>query len=217
MKMPKLFIFDMDGLIFDSERVFMHKLGEVMKEYGYELSEEFYVTLLGLCGDNLKKAMSDKYGEDYPCEEISTNARNNTILYVKDGKLAIKEGIIPLLEFISSKNIPCAVASSTPTKHVKMYLETAGIDKFFSFVIGGECVAVSKPNPDIFQKTCREAGVDPTEAIVLEDSENGILAAYRAKIPVVCIPDMKYPSDEHVKMTAHVLEKADMLIDILEV
>lgn len=216
MKMPKLVIFDMDGLIFDTERLFMREMNKVMKTYGYSISEEQYVQLLGLCDEVLSDKMADMFGKDYPFKEISDKTRERTGKCAENGELKIKEGIPKLLSFFKNENIPCTVASSTYTKYVKKYLEIAGIDSFFKDITGGDCVKRSKPDPEIFETACKKFGVNPKEALVLEDSENGILAAYRAGIPVVCVPDMKYPSAEYTKKTALCIEKADMLIKNLE-
>ncbi len=79
------------------------------------------------------------------------------------------------------------------------YLRLANLDNYFAFVIGGDQVPRSKPNPDIFLAACQRAGIRPEAALVLEDSENGILAASNGNIPVVCIPDLKVPSEETKK------------------
>ena len=216
MKKPKLVIFDMDGLIFDSERLFMRELKKVMKDYGYELTEEIYIRLLGLNSDLLKEEMLGIYGEDYPIAEISIKARENVTVCARNGDLTVKEGIRELLEFLENENIPCTVASSTGIRYVKEYLQIAGLDGYFSDITGGESVKRSKPEPDIFLKACEKFGVKPKDALVLEDSENGIRAAHAAGIRVVCIPDMKYPSREFLNMTRLCIDRADKLISYLK-
>lgn len=216
MKMPELVIFDMDGLIFDSERLFMREMNNVMKNYGYSITEEQYVSLLGLCDGMLISKMKEMFGDDYPFKEISSKTREKTTLCAKNGELKIKDGIIELLKFFKEHNVPCTVASSTYAVHVKKYLEISGIDSYFKDITGGDSVKRSKPEPDIFLIACKKFGIKPENALVLEDSENGITAAYRAGIPVVCIPDMKYPDEEHLKKTALCLKTADMLIQNLK-
>lgn len=216
MKMPELVIFDMDGLIFDTERLFMRELGKVMENYGYTLTEEIYVQLLGLSDKALMDKMSETYGKGYPFKEISLKTRENMSECAKNGDLTIKDGIPELLEFLKSAVIPCTVASATHTEYVEKYLRIAGLDGFFSDITGGDCVKRSKPYPDIFERACEKFGVNPENALVMEDSENGITASYRAGIPVVCVPDMKYPSEKHLAMTLLCLNRADELIYYLK-
>lgn len=187
----KLVIFDMDGLMFDSERLFKDKLSEAMAERGYTLELEVYLSTLGANSDSSRRIMLTRYGEDYPYEEISAAARRAFNEYVMKNGIPIKSGIPELLQYLNGCGIRCAVASSTRSELVKMYLEMSRLDGYFDIVIGGEAVKLSKPAPDIFLKACCEAGVKPSEALVLEDSENGILAAVNGGIPVICIPDMK--------------------------
>lgn len=214
MKTPKKIIFDMDGVIFDSESVFMRELGEVMKPYGYVMRRENYIQTLGLTADALKSLVLDIYGADYPHEELSAITRDRVGRIARKGELPIKDGIIELLSWLKEKNIQCAVASSTKKRYVTEYLNAAGIAGYFDTVIGGDDVARSKPAPDIFLAALGNAA--PCDALVLEDSENGICAAANAGIPVICIPDMVFPSGEVRKLTAAVVASAKEVIDLME-
>lgn len=191
--MIKKAIFDMDGLIFDSERLFMNCLAEIMAQHGYSLTEEIYVNTLGLAKADCEIYMKSVYGADYPFMEISAAARDKMVILAQEG-LSVKEGIRDLLEWLTSRKITCTVASSTETRYIRLYLEASGLIGYFSELIGGETVVKSKPEPDIFLKAL---GSEQKEnAIIFEDSENGLIAAQRAGIRVICIPDMKRPSED---------------------
>ena len=110
--------------------------------------------------------------------------------------LRVKPGIRQLLGWLCEHHKNCAVVSSTHAKYVRKYLEYAGIDSYFKEVIGGDMVERSKPEPDIFLLGCEKTGVTPEEAVVLEDSENGIRSASRAGIATICVPDLKYPGEQ---------------------
>ncbi|MBQ3425946.1 MAG: beta-Ala-His dipeptidase [Clostridia bacterium] len=213
MKTPKKVIFDMDGLIFDSERVFMRELGEVMKPHGYIMRRENYLKTLGLTADALKGKVLEIYGEDYPHEEFSEITRVRVGEIARAGKLPVKEGIRELLAWLKERNIPCAVASSSKRRYVLDYLNAAGLEDYFETVIGGDDVSCSKPEPDVFLAALGD--IPPEEALVLEDSENGIIAASRAGIPVICIPDMLYPRDEIKALTAAVVASAKGVLDMI--
>lgn len=212
---PEKVIFDMDGLIFDTENLFMRELGKVMAEGGYTLTRERYVKTLGLTGEILKNTMLEYYGSDYPHAEMSRKARASVDKAALNGELTVKPGIRDLLVHLKEKGIPCAVASSTHTVYVEKYLTAAGLRGYFDEVIGGEMAARSKPAPDIFLKALN--GTKPVKALVLEDSENGIKAAHAAGIPVICIPDMVYPSPECEAMTVSVVNSAADVVNMLDV
>lgn len=215
MNIPKLAIFDMDGLIFDSERLFMNMKHTILKEYGYPAREEDYVKTIGLAGQQLRDKLAELYGQEYPADEISRKARTKVNEYMESHGPDIKPGIGTLLKCFRKHQILCCVASSSRHEYVEKYLKLAHLDNYFSFIIGGEEVARSKPEPDIFLAACKRAHINPSDAIVLEDSENGIRAAFAANIPAVCIPDLKQPSPEIVEKAAVVLKSADELIPFI--
>ena len=214
LAIPALAIFDMDGLIFDTERLFMTTKDGVMKEYGYTQQKDDYIHTLGTCGQQLLDILHRLYGDDYPAEEISQKCRTLVTEKIRRDGPPVKPGIPELLAWFASNNIPCCVASSTKHDIVVEYLRLAKLDKYFAYVIGGDQVQRSKPNPDIFPCCCQRTDIKPEHALVLEDSENGILAASNANIPVVCIPDLKVPSEEIAKKTAAIVPDATAVISL---
>ena len=214
LTIPALAIFDMDGLIFDTERLFMTTKDGVMKEYGYTQQKDDYIHTLGTCGQQLLDILHRLYGDDYPAEDISQKCRTLVTEKIRRDGPPVKPGIPELLAWFASNNIPCCVASSTKHDIVVEYLRLAKLDKYFAYVIGGDQVQRSKPNPDIFLAACQRTDIKPEHALVLEDSENGILAASNANIPVVCIPDLKAPSEEIAKKTAAIVPDATAIISL---
>ena len=214
LTIPALAIFDMDGLIFDTERLFMTTKDGVMKEYGYTQQKNDYIHPLGTCGQQLLDILHRLYGDDYPAEETSQKCRTLVPKKIRRDGPPVKPGIPELLAWFASNNIPCCVASSTKHDIVVEYLRLAKLDKYFAYVIGGDQVQRSKPNPDIFLAACQRTDIKPEHALVLEDSENGILAASNANIPVVCIPDLKVPSEEIAKKTAAIVPDATAVISL---
>lgn len=203
----KAFLFDMDGLIFDTERLFMEQLAVVMKEYGYTLTREIYCETLGIGGQRLISIMQSYYGANYPFEEISRETVRRVNRTAEMEGLAIKPEIPEVLGFLKERGIPCAVASSTKSETVRNYLEKAGLFPYFREIIGGEMVERSKPEPDIFLLTCERLGERPQDCVVLEDSENGVRAAVRAGCKVICVPDLKEPSPEVAEQAAFLVQR----------
>lgn len=212
MRLPDLFIFDMDGLIFDSERAFMETLAAVMKEHGYTLTRDRYVHTLGLSMADTRKVMLGFYGPDYPYEEISQEGRRRLNARAAEKPLPVKKGIPELLSFLEERGVPRCVASSSPRETVRTYLASAGLADRFDFVVCGDDITHSKPDPEIFLLCCRHFGTAPEDAVVLEDSENGIRAAVNGRIPVICIPDMKTPAPELLERTLFTVSSAEDVI-----
>ena len=119
----KAFLFDMDGLIFDTEQLFMEQLAIVMKEHGYTLTKEFYIQSLGLTGETLKSLMCGAYGEEYPFAELSAESRRRVSIVAETVGLRVKPGIRQLLGWLCEHHKNCAVVSSTHAKYVRKYLE----------------------------------------------------------------------------------------------
>lgn len=211
LNLPKLAIFDMDGLLFDTERIFMNSKAAVHKKYGYSLSLEDYAQTISLFGVNRYKKLIEQYGEDYPADEIFREARAIADAEIEENGPNVKPGIEDLLIFFGSHGVTCCVASSTPRKSVALTVERGGLSQYFDFFLCGDEITRSKPDPEMFLKACEKAGVGAAEAIVLEDSENGLLAAFAGGIPAICIPDLKqHGTDIADRLTALVTTAEDV-------
>lgn len=206
-------IFDMDGLIFDTENLFMNEQKKALEKRGYTLTREKYVQTLGLTGTALSKKLKSLFGEDYPEKEVTAEVRSELGVIAETEGLPVKRGIRELIGVFKENGIPCVIASSTHTKYIEKYLKTAGLDGCFSEITGGECVKNSKPAPDIFIKAAGKT--NPENTVVFEDSMNGIKAAYAAGMPVICIPDMVEPDEETRKLTYAVASNAEEAADMI--
>lgn len=208
MKLPKLAVFDMDGLLFDSERILMEENAKVMEEHGYRQTFSDYVQTIGTAGDTFFSTLRRIYGEDYPAEDIAGESARRCVQRLMTEGVPIKPGIPELLAFLQEQNIPCCVATSTKRPSAEAMLEKAGIRNAFSYVVTSSDVERSKPEPDIFLLACKKNETLPEHALVLEDSQNGVLAAFRAGIPVICIPDLKEPEPYYRERATKVVASA---------
>lgn len=195
---PDLVIFDMDGLILDSERLFMEQKRIVCLQYGYDMTTENYITTIGTAGETLRKILRDLYGEDYPMEKISRESRERVNRIIEAQGPPVKPGIGDLMEALYRNKIPFCICTSTDTDTATHYMEMAGFLPYLQFLKGGEQVTRSKPDPEIFLQACEKAGVRPERCLVLEDSPNGIRAALAAGMQVIAIPDL-VPVPEELK------------------
>lgn len=204
--MIKAIIFDMDGLMIDSERVTFECYQERLKDMNLTMDEKFYKTLLGKPIKGIYQRFYDVYGNDFPIENVIQDVHQLMAERFETEGVPIKKGLVELLHYLKDNNYKTIVATSSNRDRVDKILAQAKITEFFDDSICGDEVTKGKPNPEVFLKSCQKLGVNVDEAIVLEDSEAGIQASYDANIKVICIPDMKYPEKQYEEKTFKILK-----------
>lgn len=204
--MIKAIIFDMDGLMIDSERVTFECYQERLKDMNLTMDEEFYKTLLGKPIKGIYQRFYDVYGNDFPIETVIQDVHQLMAERFEKEGVPVKKGLVELLHYLKDNNYKTIVATSSNRDRVDKILAQAKITEFFDDSICGDEVTKGKPNPEVFLKSCQKLGVNVDEAIVLEDSEAGIQASYDANIKVICIPDMKYPEKQYEDKTFKILK-----------
>lgn len=187
-------IFDMDGLMFDTERLFLRAFDEaVTPRMGHPFPEEKLRQLIGR--SDSRRLFPELFPGD-SFEECFAIKRAWVADFVEKNGLPIKPGLFQLLDYLKVSGRPMAVASSSGTKLVRGYLERSGTAPYFSAVITGDMVERGKPEPDIFLRAAEALGLPPEACLVFEDSRNGLLAAHAAGIPCVIVPDLVDPTLE---------------------
>lgn len=204
--MIKAIIFDMDGLMIDSERVTFECYQERLKDINLTMDEEFYKTLLGKPIKGIYQRFYDVYGNDFPIQNVIQDVHQLMAERFETEGVPVKKGLVELLHYLKDNNYKTIVATSSNRDRVDKILAQAKITEFFDDSICGDEVTKGKPNPEVFLKSCQKLGVNVDEAIVLEDSEAGIQASYDANIKVICIPDMKYPEKQYEEKTFKILK-----------
>lgn len=189
----KLVIFDMDGLMIDSERKTYEGYKEVLAAKNIEFSFDFFKKLLGRPIKENEKTFKNYYGQDFDFKRIVGEVHTYVHYSFEKEGVPIKEGLISLLEYLSGTGCRLAVATSSDKIRVDAILNSANLSKFFDFYICGDEVKHGKPHPEVFLTCCEKAQVDKENAMVLEDSEMGISAAYHAGITCIAVPDMVKP------------------------
>lgn len=216
MKNVKAVIFDMDGLIFDTEKLSFEGWQSICAKEGYNMDKDFYITLIGRNLKGFGKLMKDKFGEDFPLERLYEEKVKHQLDSINKDGVPLKKGIHELLVFLKENNYKVAVATSTPRDRAEKMLTMGEIlDKADTTVCGDE-VENSKPDPEIFLKAAKNLGIDPKDCIVLEDSGAGIEAAFRAGMIPINIPDMKEPDDEMKEKSRYICESLLHVIDLLK-
>ena len=209
--MKKAVIFDMDGLMIDSEVATYKAYLEVMEPMGYKFSVDQYKTLLGRTHRGIISQFYTMFGDDFPMEQVWDDSHEILDRRILEN-VPIKKGLIELLKFLKENNYKTIVATSSGRDRTNNILKAADIEKYFDDTICGDEVLYGKPNPEIFLTACKKLGVKEEDAVVLEDSESGIQAAYSGHIDVICVPDMKYPGEDYVNKPIRIV---DSLLDVI--
>ena len=209
-------IFDLDGLLADTEIISLKVYQELLKDFGIPFTEETYSReYSGHREEENVKRFLDTY--DLPWNFDQTLEKVYELeARILDKGVNLKKGAKNLLAFLKREGIPIALATSSVESRARMILDSNGILSLFDHLVFAKDVKRSKPYPDIFLKACSDLNVLPENCLVLEDSEAGIAAAYRAGIPVICIPDLKMPAQSFLNKTEQVFQDLDAVRDYLE-
>lgn len=202
----KTVIFDMDGVIFDSEQAVFAGWQELANKYGFKDLEIPYRRCIGVNAAASRQIFLDFYGEDFPYDQYCAEQSRNYHAKYDNGNLPMKKGVRELMTALKEEGYQTAIASSTRTAVVKHQIEAAGLLQYFDCIIGGDMVEKSKPNPDIFLKAAEKLGGPVREMYVIEDSYNGIRAAHSAGMIPIMVPDMLPPNEEMKEKAAYILE-----------
>lgn len=195
-------IFDMDGLLLDTERVCKRIFQEACDAQNVEFLEDVYLSIIGCNSTTIEKLLREGYGPslDYPALHDEWRERYNAV--VKHQAIPVKEGVIELLTWLKANNIPTAVATSTQKDVAEIKLQLAGIDQYFDSLSTGCEVTHGKPHPEIYLLAAQRLGIEPNQCVAFEDSNNGTRAAVAANMITFQIPDLVEPCDE-VKALGH--------------
>lgn len=190
--MLKGVIFDMDGLMFDTERLSSKMWYKILKKYNLPINEEFIIAIRGLNFESSRKLFYKYYETKLDFKNLKDEKNQMVFDYIISHGIPVKEGLYELLDFLKKNKIKIALATSSSRTVASKYLELAGIDSYFNAKVFGNEVSKGKPDPEIFLKALAKLHLKCEEAIVLEDSENGINAALSANIRPLWIPDGVY-------------------------
>lgn len=191
-KMPRAAVFDMDGLLLDSERVYIEAFHRATAAFGLPRDDHLYHQTIGLRKDAAMKVLHRLFSDKLNFDEffqLFQAEKKKAFLH----SIAVKPNVLELLERCSEVEIPVAVATSTHTNEATKRLDLSGIASKFQLIVGGDQVTHGKPSPDIYLRTARVLGVSPKACVAFEDSLNGLRAALSAGMVTVHVPDLLPP------------------------
>ncbi|WP_300341760.1 HAD family phosphatase [Fusobacterium sp.] len=196
--MLKLVIFDMDGVILDSERVANLAWFQVSEKYDLGLDIEKLKEIKGGTAVRTLEVLSKQVGKTLAEKIMEEKKEIQMSIIKKENGIKLKEGVVELLKYIKEKGLKCIVATSTTKERAEKQLKETGVYGYFDNLVYGDEIKNGKPDPEIFLKACEKIGVSPIEAVVIEDSVLGATAANRAGIKCFVVEDtMKFSVEEN--------------------
>lgn len=195
MKDIKAVIFDMDGLMLDSERLAMQSLKRAGASIGLDFTEAMLVGCIGLNAESANIFLTRSLGHPLPQAALSAAFDAEYKMALERDGIRIKAGLIELLEFLRNAKMRLAVVTSTATAVAEHKLSRVGVIHYFEFIVGGDAVTRGKPAPDPYLLAATRLGMDVSQCLALEDSDNGVRSALAANMKVIIVPDIKPPEE----------------------
>jgi HAD superfamily hydrolase (TIGR01509 family) len=208
-------LFDMDGLMLDTERMARVAWKRALAEQGYQLDDHNYLRMVGRTVQDARLILRELFGQELPFQKVFDMRQAYYDADIEQNGIPIKPGLLELLDFLEAQLVPKAVASSTPCWFATHKLARAGIDARFKAIVCGDMVTQGKPAPDLFLEAARQIAMPPERCVVLEDSEAGITAAHAAGMVPVMVPDLKQPTPEILALAYRVLPSLYEVIPLM--
>ena len=211
-KNTELFIFDMDGLLFNTEDIYVNEGKRIAREMGYEITQELSEMTMGLTNNVARKTYKDYLGQESPFDEMVDEIHSIICERAEKGEVDLKLGALELLNFLKENNKKMVLATSSNRKLTTILTEGKDIRKYFDHFITAEDVKHGKPDPEVFLIAAKRGEAKPEKSIVFEDSFNGVRAAHSAKTFPFMIPDKLQPTEE---IRQKYFKKFDNLLEVI--
>jgi len=192
-------LFDMDGVIFDTEIVYLDIWTKIFHSYEYKMTKEVYISVMGRGRKNVIKTFLDVYGHDLPIIQMYKEKDEILAQVIDKGQVPMKVGVKEILSFLKENKYKVALATSAKRDRVAKQLKMSNIQNVFDIIVCGDEIINSKPDPEIFLKAAEKLSVNPENCVVIEDSPAGIEAAYNAKMIGMHVEDLKKADEEILK------------------
>lgn len=204
MPLPHAIIFDMDGLMLDSEPLYRDAWKLAASELGYAIDDGLYMNLVGRSSAEADRVFLQMFGESFPVRDFNQRWDAQWRTLIEQRGIGLKPGVLALLSWLDQQEIARAVGTSSNRIEAELCLSLAGIRDRFSTVVTVDQVAAGKPEPDIFQEAARRLSVAPENCLVLEDSNAGVQAAHTAGMTVIMVPDLQTPTSESATLAVEI-------------
>ncbi len=214
--MVKAVLFDMDGVLIDTERLNLKLMIEASKEFGFDVDPADILSLRSTAPEECAAFYRSKYGDNFDFYEIREARRKTLREYIEKNGLCLKTGVKETLDFLKENNVKTAVVTSTQYDRAANYIKMLKIENMFDIIVSTSLVERGKPYPDVYQYAAEKIGEKPEDCIAVEDSPNGVRSAYDAGCRVVVIPDLTEANEDMRQMGTWILDSMEELIDIVD-
>lgn len=210
--MLKAVIFDMDGLLLDTEKLLVRFWVQAANETGFPMERDHALAIRSLHRKFAVPYLQGLFGSGFDYQKIRSRRMELMSGYLSENPLELKRGAKELLTFLNERKIPAAVATATDFERTKDYLTRVGIFECFDKIVCATMVEQGKPKPDIYLYAADQLGLAPGECAALEDSPNGVRSASAAGCITIMVPDLTQPDEELSRL---IFAKADSLEDVI--
>lgn len=210
----KAVIFDMDGVILNTEPLLARYWCMAAREFGFPMEYEHALTLRSMCEKYASPFLKNTFGESFDYRAVRARRKELMNRDIEENGLELKPGIGELLDYIDTTGLKAAVATATDMERAERYLKSVGLYDRFDKICCGPMVKNGKPDPDLYLFAADKIGIKPSECIAIEDSPNGIKSAYGAGMNTIMVPDLSQPDEELKKM---LFRKCDSLKEVASV
>lgn len=189
-------IFDMDGLMLDTEKLLTRFWCEAAAFYGFDMQKQHVLGIRSLAAKYAQPHLQSIFGKDFDYYAVRAKRIELMNAYIAQNGIEKKQGLDELLESLSQRGLKLAVATATDRRRTDMYLTKAGVLHYFDELVTGDTISNGKPKPDIYIAAAKALGLPCENCLALEDSPNGIRSAYDAGCKPVMIPDLSLPDEQ---------------------
>ncbi len=212
----KAAIFDMDGLLLDTEQVCMTAFQQTCTEMDIPFKQGIYLSIIGRNQAGIKPIIEKGYGDLLDYSVFHPRWMQRYLAVVEHQAIPVKSGIIALLEWLQSQNIPMVVATSTHNVLAHKKLQLAGLAHYFSHITSGDEVINGKPAPEIYLLAAQRLHISPEQCLAFEDSNNGVKSAIAANMTVLQIIDLVEPDTDTRALRHHIFNTMDEALTFLK-
>lgn len=211
--MVEAVVFDMDGVLFDTERLIIECWKTVASHMDICEIDRLTQDSIGSNRAATKSRFLETLGENFDFDKFDLEVHETFFKKLEEEGIPVKPGVYEILEYLKGAGIKIGLASSTQEASVRSHLKRSGIEDYFEVIIGGDMVKASKPDPEIYLLACEKLGVLPERAIAIEDSYNGVRAASAAGLLTIMVPDL-LPATKEIETLLH--KKHDSLLEVMK-
>lgn len=209
-------VFDMDGLLLDTEPLHQAAWKAAAGELGYTLSDQLNRSLIGKSQSGSLRMLRDEFSNNFPTESFITLCGKHWEAQIAEHGVAIKPGVAPVLSLLEKESVPFAIATSSHAHNASLSLAWAGLSNRFDTVVTGDQISHGKPAPDIYLEAARRLEANPSCCVAFEDSEPGLIAATSAGMTTFLVPDLVAPTQTGLDRAHSVLTTLESACPILE-